>query len=184
MQLLSARVRLREILEQDLVDVHEIHSLKEVDEFNTLGIPAHTRATELIVKEWIAQQTLATRMAYTLAIECADSGKLIGMIGLKLGKANYRNAEVWFKIHKKYFNQGYTTEALPLLLTFGFGTLALHRIEAGFAKGNHASKRVLEKVGMLYEGTSRALLPIRGTWVDGLRYALFRQDYVTVIYQS
>jgi len=51
-------------------------------------------------------------------------------------------------------------------LDFGFNTLKLHRIEAGCAVNNLGSIKVLEKVGMLYEGRERKTLPLKSGWSD------------------
>jgi hypothetical protein len=39
MELESTRLKLIEITWNDLEDIHTLHSIPEVDEFNTLGIP-------------------------------------------------------------------------------------------------------------------------------------------------
>lgn len=94
-----------------------------------------------------------------------------------LGKANFKNAEVWHKILPEHWQQGFATEALTQLLNFGFTDLRLHRIEAGCAVENSASIKVLEKVGMTREGCKRKVLPIRGNWVDNYFYAILDTDF-------
>jgi RimJ/RimL family protein N-acetyltransferase len=68
------------------------------------------------------------------------------------------------------------TEALRTLLQFGFETLGLHRIKGTADAGNLASRRVLEKCGMRYEGVCR-----REGWrdqpEDTAHYALLRQEW-------
>ena len=104
--------------------------------------------------------------------------EFIGLIALVSGKPNYRIAEVWFKILPRFWNKGYTTEALVELLRFGFMNLGLHRIEAGCAVENIASATVLEKAGMVREGTKRKLIPKDGAWMDAYMYALLEEDFI------
>ena len=85
---------------------------------------------------------------------------------------------MWFKVHKDFWNKGYTTEALIALLNFAFGEMKLHRIEEGCAVENIASARVLEKAGMIREGMKRKKLPIRGEWKDNFFYGLLREEFV------
>jgi RimJ/RimL family protein N-acetyltransferase len=92
-------------------------------------------------------------------------------------KPAYKNAEVWYKIHKDFWGQGYATEAVKELLKFGFESLELHRIEAGCVVENIGSKKALEKAGFLYEGLKRKLLPIRAVWKYGYTFALLEEDY-------
>ena len=173
----TARLNIRELDLEDLNNVHQLHSLPETDEFNTLGIPETIRETEKLLTEWINEKGRQPRKVYVFAIDLNDGGQFIGLIAIKLGKEKYKTAEVWFKVHKDFWRKGYTTEALMALLDFGFNQLALHRIEADCAVDNIASGRVLEKVGMTREGMKRKILPIRGEWKDNYFYAILEDDF-------
>ena len=50
------RLNIRELTFADIDNVHELHSLPETDEFNTLGIPETIQTTENILKEWLILQ--------------------------------------------------------------------------------------------------------------------------------
>ncbi|WP_341907061.1 GNAT family protein [Fluviicola taffensis] len=174
----TTRLILREIELNDVDLIHNLHSLPETDEFNTLGIPANKEVTEKLVKEWLKSQQQEPKTRYTFKIECSD--KFIGLIGLKnLGVPNYESGEVWYKLHKDFWGNGYATEALTRILEFCFVDLNLHRIEAGCAVENIGSIRVLEKAGMTREGRKRKKLPIRGEWKDNFFYAILEEDFRT-----
>lgn len=170
------RLNLRPVAATDLVAIHELHALKETDEFNTLGIPEHLNETELIVEKWILENDKRLTTGYTFAVELRNGNQMIGLIGINLGKVKYKNAEVWFKLHKNHWNKGYATESLKQLLHFGFNELHLHRIEAGCAIGNIGSISVLEKAGMLREAHTRKLLPLKSGWSDHYGYAILSTD--------
>ncbi len=173
----TSRLLLREIVLQDLRDIHLLLSLPETDRYNALGIPESIAITSEWVDAWISAQSIAPRTSYTFCVTHKETEEFIGLIALVSGKANYRIAEVWFKTLPTFWNQGYTTEALGELLRFGFTELNLHRIEAGCAVENIASIKVLEKAGMIREGLKRKLLPIRGQWFDGYLYAQLEDDF-------
>jgi RimJ/RimL family protein N-acetyltransferase len=177
MMLNTNRLNIRELTFADIDNVHELHSLPETDEFNTLGIPETIQTTEKILTEWLTLQKQTPRTSYIFCIDKNDDNNFVGLIAMNLGKANYRTAEVWFKIHKDFWRKGYTTEALTKLLDFGFNDLKLHRIEAGCAVENIASSKVLEKVGMTREGMKRKKLPIRGQWKDNYFYGILEEDF-------
>lgn len=177
-ELETKRLRIRELSMEDLDKIHDLHSLPEIDEFNTLGIPTSKNVTNLLLTDWLGYQEETQRCSYVLCIEFKNNHQFVGLISLYLGKERFKKAEVSFKIHKDFFGHGYTTEALIELLNYAFTTLKLHRIEAGCAVGNIASKKVLERVGMKQEGYCRQILPIRGQWVDGLRFAILESDYI------
>ncbi len=173
----TKRLNIRELIFADIDNVHKLHSLPETDEFNTLGIPENIQTTENIVNEWLIIQKQEPRNSYIFCIDKNDNSEFIGLIAINLGKVNYKTAEVWFKIHKNHWRQGYTTEALTRILKYGFNDLKLHRIEAGCAVENVASSKVLEKVGMTREGMKRKKLPIRGQWKDNYFYGILEEDF-------
>ena len=172
----TERLNLRFISEKDIENIHKLHSLPETDEFNTLGIPNSITETKVIVEKWIYESNLDNRENYTFAVELNEEKEFIGLIGINLGKEKYKNAEVWFKFDCAYWNKGFATESLKKVLAFGFGTLKLHRIEAGCAIENIGSINVLEKVGMLREAHTRKLLPLKSGWSDNYGYAILSTD--------
>jgi len=173
----TQRLHIRELEPTDLESIHTLHSLPETDEFNTLGIPENIQVTEQILNNWLSAKEQEPRNSYVFAIELNDTHPFIGLIAINLGRPKFRRAEVWFKIHKDHWNNGYTTEALLKILAFGFNHLHLHRIEAGCAVENIASARVIEKAGMIREGMCRKDLPIRDTWKDSYSYAILEEEF-------
>lgn len=174
MQLTTQRLSLRSIEYSDLANMHQLHSLKETDEFNTLGIPQDIEETETILNNWITSQD-----SYIFSVKETVSNEFTGLIALILGKLLFRNAEVWYKTLPQYWGKGYTSEALNEILAFGFSKLKLHRIEAGCAIKNYRSINVLGKAGMKLEGTKRQVLPVRGEWVDSNSYAILDTEFET-----
>ena len=144
MRLQTKRLNFRQVATADLNNIHELHSLPATDEFNTLGIPETIQVTEKVINEWLVGQNEKPQTSYIFCLELVHTQKFIGLIALNIGKANYKTAEVWFKIHKDFWRRGYsTTEALTKLIDYGFNDLTLHRIEAGCAVENFASIKVL-----------------------------------------
>lgn len=176
MKLQTERLKLRELALTDVNDIHELHSLPETDQYNTLGIPGHIEVTKKLVAEWINAREELPRKRYVFTIE-NNAEIFIGLIGINLGKPGYSSAEIWYKLHLQYWNQGYATEAVKRILHFIFAELKLHRVEAGCAIKNLASVKVLEKVGFTREGLKRKILPIRGEWIDNYMYAILKEDF-------
>lgn len=172
----TERLILRPITLLDLDYIDELHSLKETDEFNTLGIPATIEETKALLGKWIFENNKEFTTHFTFAVELNTGNQIIGLIGINLGKVKYKNAEVWFKFHKDHWNKGYATESLKKILHFGFDELNLHRIEAGCAVENIGSIRVLEKTGMTREAHTRKLLPLSSGWSDNYGYAILATD--------
>ena len=69
------------------------------------------------------------------------------------------------------------TEAVRLILKFGFGNLKLHRIYAKLFKENTGSVRVLEKCGFKLEGRMREERYRYGKWHDALKYGILESEF-------
>ncbi len=175
MKITTRRLILTKITLRHLRRVHELHAMPETDRYNTQGLPASVEETKRIVSEWIKEGKKTPPVRYTFYVADTDAG-FVGLAGIRIGKPHYRNAELWYKMHPEKWNQGYATEVVNSLLDFCFNDLGMHRVEAGCARENAASARVMEKAGMKYEGMRRKLLPIRGEWHDGLIYAMLEDD--------
>jgi [ribosomal protein S5]-alanine N-acetyltransferase len=66
--------------------------------------------------------------------------------------------------------------ALALAVDHCFFTVGLHRIEVNIRPENHASLRVVEKLGFRQEGLRERFLHIDGDWRDHLSFALTTED--------
>lgn len=175
--LVSERLQLRLAVLSDLDAIHKLHSQPETDRFNTLGIPENLEATVKLMLPHIQENQQEYPSNYIFVIEELESGSFIGLLGLKLGSAKYNNAEIWYKLNVAYWGKGFATEAVMLIFDFGFTTLKLHRISAGCAIENIGSFKVLEKAGMIREGHSRQLIPLKTGWSDCYEYAILAVDY-------
>ena len=66
--------------------------------------------------------------------------------------AENKEGEIGYILNRRYWNQGYMTEAARKVVSFGFEQLGLHRIIATCDPANIGSYRVMEKIGMQREG--------------------------------
>lgn len=175
LKLHSKRLSLSLVEKSDLKDIHHILSLPIIDKYNTQGVPATEEETWTIIKPWIEENEKKPIQNYSFKI--IHKEKFLGLVGFKLSRPKYKSAEIWYKILPEYWNQGLTTEAVNLIIEWGFETLNLHRIEAGCATENLASIRVMEKVGMQKEGMSRKVLPLKSGWANCYSYAILKEEW-------
>jgi ribosomal-protein-alanine N-acetyltransferase len=69
------------------------------------------------------------------------------------------------------------TDGISLVLDLAFHRIGLHRVEANVQPGNHASKKVLMRVGFRLEGLSPRFLNIGGEWKDHERWAICSEEF-------
>ncbi|RBP95424.1 RimJ/RimL family protein N-acetyltransferase [Cytobacillus firmus] len=84
--------------------------------------------------------------------ELKEGSTPIGMCGL-IKRDSLEDVDIGFAFLSKYQNKGYGYESASATLRYGHEQLALKRILAITSLDNHASSRLLEKIGMDYEGT-------------------------------
>ena len=97
----TERLTLRPVTIGDTETIHQLHSIEEVDQYNTLGIPENIDVTVLHVKDLVKSNQGEQPQAYTFVIE--NDNQFAGLISLNLGRAKYKNAEIWFKLHPDFW---------------------------------------------------------------------------------
>ncbi|MCH2124361.1 MAG: GNAT family N-acetyltransferase [Pirellulaceae bacterium] len=140
----------------DLEDAVEVQCLAgDLDIASTTVLVPHPYLDGM-AEEWIVTHHAAfvDRRILELAIELRATAELVGAISLTL---NMRDAcaELGYWVGKPYWGNGYCTEAARLIIEFGFHELKLNRVFAKHMTRNPSSGRVLEKLGMQYEGCLR-----------------------------
>ena len=87
-----------------------------------------------------------------------------------------RSAQVGYWIDEAYAGRGVIPTALAMAMDHCLFAIGLHRVEATIRPENHASRRVVEKLGFREEGLRRRSLHIDGAWRDHLCYAMTVED--------
>lgn len=172
--MVERRVALRELAVADAPALaecltHPLVAATVVDE-----VPSDLDAyRDLIISNQRAAQAVG-RTTYRLAV--VVTGRVVGNATLTVTSVAHARGEIGYFLHPDLWGRGLATEVAGMLLSLGFGELSLHRIEATTAPDNEPSRRVLEKVGMRFEGRIRDHYQVRGVWRDSLSYAILATD--------
>jgi RimJ/RimL family protein N-acetyltransferase len=103
---------------------------------------------------------------------------LIGNCGLHKIDWKNRVAEVAIVIgEKEYQNKGYGTEAMELLLEYGFNTVNLNRIELLTYVFNERALKSYKKVGFIEEGRKRQFVWKNGKYHDAIMMGILAKDW-------
>ena len=84
-------------------------------------------------------------------VELKETGVPIGMCGL-LKRDTLLDPDVGFAFLPDYWSQGYAFEAASSVMSYGREVLGLPRIVAITSRDNDASIKLLEKIGLKFEG--------------------------------
>lgn len=131
-----------------------------------------------MAEQWIRThpEKFATQKSVTFAMIIREDTMLCGAIGLALTLEHSR-AELGYWVGLPYWGQGYCTEAAQAVITYGFTVLDLNRIYAMHFMRNPASGRVMQKIGMSYEGCMRQHSRKWNHFEDLACYGLIRSDW-------
>lgn len=149
----TERLVLRRMRPSDAADMYDYASRAEVTEYLLWSPHPSVRYTADYLK--YIKSRYAIGDFYDWAVTEKSSGRMIGTCGFTKFDLPHNCGEIGYVLNPDFHGNGYATEAASRVMEFGFLELGLHRIEAKFIQGNDASLRVMEKLGMTFEGYRR-----------------------------
>lgn len=111
------------------------------------------------------------------SIETLDSDRLVGHAGLFGGSVKDRHRTVGIYIGHPFLDQGYGTDAMRLVVRFGFRELGLHRIDLTVLAFNARAIAAYRKVGFVEEGRAREAVFHDGHWYDEVSMAILASEW-------
>lgn len=172
----TERLILRKVLLTDAKDIFEYASNPIVSKY--LVWQTHKNIED--TKEFICQviQGYISREPANWGIEFIEENRLIGIISFLNWDQNHFKAEVGFVLSDKYWRKGIISEALNKVLYFGFTRMFLNRIEARTMVNNIASQKLLEKIGMKFEGVLYEQMYIKDNFENIKLYSILKKDFL------
>lgn len=169
--LVGERVQLRPIREADLPEFISAHlDIRNRGAFFPLGVQS-----EPALRRSFAESGFWTREEGTLLIWHDE--EIVGHIEFFVPVSYWDAFELSYQLYDdRHAGQGYTSEAVQLLVDYLTATKKQHRIHLVIVPGNGASVRVAEKCGFVLEGTARGAFYNDGRNHDVLLYSLLRTD--------
>ena len=104
--------------------------------------------------------------------------QVIGFVGLWDTSWNHGDAELGIAIgDRKYWGKGFGTDAMHLILCYGFTEMNLERITLGVFDYNKRAIRTYEKTGFILEGRMRQAVHRDGSRVDIVYMGILRDEW-------
>ena len=173
--LVGERVRLRGVRDDDLPTLAkwEMDPGRLTTLSNRLTPPSEAAARERIAK-WSTNQ----QNDLGLAIETLDDPPvLVGNIGLFDVRTMDRGATLGIALGREYIGRGYGTDAVRVIVDYGFREMGLHRIQLSVAPYNPAGIRAYEKAGFVEEGRHRESVLHDGRWYDEVLMSILDREW-------
>lgn len=133
--------------------------------------------TKKIISTWV--NSYERNDFYLWVVTLKETKDLIGSIGMFCVNPNDMCYEVAYSTGKRYWNMGYTSEALKFVIDFGLMKVGANRIEAYHSVNNPASGKIMKKCGMKYEGRARQKYKSHVGFEDCDMYAILKDDLYT-----
>lgn len=172
----TERLTLRGMRSQDAEDMYRYASRADVTEFLLWSPHRSLSYTREYLKYVERRYSLGDFFDWAI-VNKADE-KMIGTCGFARIDAENQMGELGYVLNPEYHGKGVATEAAREVMRFGFETLGLHRIEARFMEGNDSSRRVMERLGMSFEGFARESIFVKGRYVTVGKYAILSRDFL------
>lgn len=172
------KVLLRPIRKSDISLFLKWFNDPEVTQYLGVYLPF----TEIEEERWIEElATAKPKRDIVFIVEIIENNitKPIGNCGLYKINQKDQNAEIALIIGEKdYWGKGYGTEALQLLIDYGFNQLNLHRIFGFVIEFNERNIKLCKKLRFKEEGRLREARFKNGRFWDVIIFGLLREEWM------
>jgi RimJ/RimL family protein N-acetyltransferase len=172
--LAGERVRLRGVRDDDLPALArwEMDPGRLITLSNWAAPPSEAAARERIAKRSANED----EDDLGFAIETIDDPPvLVGRMWLSA--AGMRCAAVGIALGREHIGRGYGTDAMRVIVGYGFRELGLHRMQLGVAAFNLAGIRAYQKAGFTEEGRHRESVLHDGRWYDSVLMSILDHEW-------
>lgn len=171
----TERLILRPFTEDDAEAVfHNWASDDEVTKYLTWPTHSSVEASRWYVNYCIQQYSTTSR--YQWGIELKSTHELIGNISVVSSIDELECMELGWVIGRKYWGNGYMPEAATKVIDVLFDEVGANCVYAGHDVNNPKSGRVMQKIGMKFEGVLRQFGKNNQGIVDVARYSIVKSE--------
>ncbi|MBI4708766.1 MAG: GNAT family N-acetyltransferase [Candidatus Portnoybacteria bacterium] len=146
----------------------------EITKFLLMYLPM----TKLSEEKWLREVAKKQEPVFTILVNTPSERPPIGACGLHKIDQKDRRAEFGIVLgEKNAWGCGFAREAGELLISYGFNSLNLHKIESAYIATNIRSMRLHNKLGFLEEGRKRNHTFKEGQYRDMIIFGLLREEW-------
>lgn len=125
-----------------------------------------------------SQEDKERESGYGFMIQELQENRIIGMTALFGASNQHHNAWVAIGLgEREFWGKGYGSDAMNLILGYGFLELNLHRVNLYTFSINPRAIRSYEKVGFVREGTIRGGMRRYGKRADFIHMGILRDEW-------
>ena len=172
----TERLILRQFKIEDYVEMYNNWACEDVvTKFLTWQTHTNLDVTKSVLADWILKY--ANKDFYNWAIELKEENRLIGNISVVSLREETLSAILGYCMGSKWWGKEIMPEAGKAVLKYLFEEVGFNRIAANHDKNNPKSGRVMQKIGMTYEGTLRSAGFCNQGIIDDVRYSILKSEW-------
>ena len=171
----TERLLLRPVTLDDKDAIFDYASDPEVTKYMLFN--THTSIADVMAfYDWL-KTSWENRERIEFGMELKLAKELIGVCGLHQLSADDQSVELGYVLRRTYWGKGYMSEAVRELMRFSFEEMGMYRVQAFCFAENERSARVMERCGMMCEGTLRDHRIVRNEYVSQKLYSILRPEW-------
>jgi len=176
LQLMTARLILEDLTEEDLPNIQKIARNPDLMRYVLIWLEDDEQIARFL-QRGIEEANKTDRTSFMLSARVLETGEFGGLTFLEIDPEIPTTGEVGIILLPEYQASGYGKEILMKYMEFGFDTLSLHPVFGKCDALNSASARLMEQCGMTYEGTIREHVWLRDHWRSTRYYGMLAEEY-------
>lgn len=171
------KVELNPLVKTDLANLLKWFNDMEVTQYVSMYLPV----TEQNEEKWLERtNTTNQNTNIVFLIKAIDNEKTIPIGTCGLHGINWKDRDAEFGIaigEKKYWSNGYGTEAAELIIAYAFSQLNFHRVSSAAYGFNERSIKMHLKIGFVQEGIVREGIYKNGQYQDKVLFGLLKTEW-------
>lgn len=171
----TERLLLRRLTNDDFEEVIALRGNPETMKF--IPRPLVKTKEDALEHLRMMEEKIVNNTGINWGITIKGNPKIIGIIGhYKIQPENHRS-EIGYMMLPEFNGKGYMSEAIKVVLAYGFDQLNLHSIEAVIDPDNVASEKILQKIGFVKEAHILENELWDGKFWDSVIYSLLKRNF-------
>lgn len=170
----TSRLILREIGNEDIKSIFLIFSNLDVTRFYGMEPMENVNQAKQLITNFA--NSYQKNQGIRWGIVKKEDNELIGTIGFNNWVPKNKRAEIGYDLHPSYWRNGYATEAIQRVISYGFSEMELNRIGAVVYLENKASRQLLKSIGYAEEGILKEYMLQNGQFYDVTMFSLLKSS--------
>ena len=182
MKIETQRLVIRSYIESDLMECFHLMQDKELFTFLDMSVMSLDEYKNLF--HWLISSYnigFDGDFKYSFNVTLKETGEHIGWVGIGGVDFDHSIKEIYWLIGRNFQCKGYASEAAAAMLKYGFCVIGLDEIVAFCKSENIASMKIMQNIGLKYQGIVEGLPEEHDFFNGEPKYALSKNEFMCIV---